>query len=143
MSKLYDVIGAKNYTNLLADPQGADVIGINVKPGEGELAMGTLMVRGNDGLFAAAAAADITAEKFLVVLKEAVDAGASAAPAEGEDVVVAEDAAAYRAGCFIDGAVILKAGTALTDANKVILRGMNIVFDKKMSTGTFNNGVTA
>ena len=73
------------------------------------------------------------------MLKEAVASGN--APASGV-TAVAEDGLAYRAGCFIDGAVKLTAGAALTDAHKVILRQQGIVFDKKESTTTFTNTVT-
>ena len=75
----------------------------------------------------------------LVVLGEAVAAGS--APAAGV-VAVAEDAKAYRAGIFVDGAVKLAAGAALTDAHKVVLRQQGIVFDKKESTADFTNSVT-
>lgn len=139
MSGLYDVIGTRNYTNLLADPQGADVIGIPCKPGNGNVATGTVMYREATGLYSPAASAQIVATNQLVVLKEDVSTGD--APAAGE-TATAEDAAAYRAGCFIDGAVKLAEGAALTDAHKAVLRGQNIVFDVKEATGTFDNSVS-
>lgn len=139
MSELYGVIGTMNYKNLLADPQGTDVISIPCKPGNGALAMGTLMYREASGLWSPAAAGSVTAANQLAVLKEDVETGA--APGSGE-TATAEDAAAYRAGCFIDGSVTLAAGAALTDANKAVLRGQNIVFDKQESTSTFDNKVT-
>jgi len=139
MSDLYGVIGTSNYTNLLADPQGADVFGIPCEPGNGDITVGTVMYRKSSGLWAPAASAQIVNTNQLAVLKEAVATGD--APASGE-TAVAEDAAAYRAGCFIDGAVTLAAGAALTEAHKVILRLQNIVFDKKESTNTFTNTVT-
>lgn len=139
MSELYGVIGSSNYANLLADPQGADIIAIPCEPGNGDVAVGTVMYRKTTGLWAPAAAAQIVATNQLVVLKEAVATGT--APSSGE-TAVAEDAAAYRAGIFIDGVVTLAAGAALTEAHKVILRQQNIVFDKKESTATFTNTVT-
>lgn len=97
------------------------------------------MYRKSSGLYAPAATAQVTASNQLVVLKEDVATGA--APGSGK-TATAEDAAAYRAGCFVDGAVKLAAGAAVTAAHKVILRGQNIVFDVKETTGTFDNTVT-
>lgn len=139
MSELYGVIGTSEYTNLLADPQGADAIAIPCEPGNGEVPVGTVMYRKASGLWAPAAAAQIVNTNQLVVLKEAVATGN--APASGE-TAVAENATAYRAGRFIDGVVKLTAGEALTDAHKVILRLQNIVFVQKESTNTFTNTVT-
>jgi len=139
MSELYNTIGTSNYTNLLADPQGADVIAIPCKPGNGAIGAGTVMHREATGLYSPAASADVIAANELVVLKEDVNTGD--APGAGE-TATAEDAAAYRAGCFINGAVKLANGAALTNAHKAVLRGQNIVFDQKESTGTFDNKVT-
>lgn len=139
MSDLYSVIGTASYANLLADTEGADVIGIPCEPGNGSINAGTVMYRKASGLYAPAAAANVVTTNMLVVLKEAVATGD--APEAGE-TAVAENAAAYRAGIFIDGMVTLAEGAALTDALKVVLRGQNIVFDKKESTSTFENTVT-
>lgn len=134
MSELYGVIGSRTYTNLLADPQGADVIAIPCEPGNGEIKAGTIMYRKSTGLYAPAESGQISTSYQLVVLKEDVDTGATV-PAGA----VAEDAAAYRAGCFIDGAVVLKNNGTVTDAHKVVLRLEGIVFDKEEATGTFDN----
>lgn len=139
MSDMYSVIGTSAYSNILADPQGADRIGIPCEPGNSDVAAGTLMYRKASGLWAPAAAAQVANTNMLAVLMEDVATGS--APAAGV-TAVAENAVACRAGCFIDGAVKLAAGAALTDANKVVLRLMNIVFDKKESTTTFTNTVT-
>lgn len=140
MSDLYSVIGEKGYSNLLADPQGADVISIPCKPGSGAITRGTLMYREATGMWSPAAAANVVNTNQLAVLNEDVDTTGSA-PASGK-TAVAEDAAAYRAGCFVDGAVKLAAGAALTAAHKVILRMQGIVFDPMESTSTFDNYVT-
>ena len=139
MSEMYSTIGSRAYSNLLADPQGADLISIPCEPGNGDVAAGTVMYRKSSGLYAPAATAQVTASNQLVVRKEDVATGA--APGSGK-TATAEDAAAYRAGCFVDGAVKLAAGAAVTAAHKVILRGQNIVFDVKETTGTFDNTVT-
>lgn len=135
MSSLYEVIGTSAYANLLADPQGADVLAIPCEPGNGAIPAGTVMYRKSTGLYAPAADGQISTSYMLVVLKEDVDTGDTVAAG-----AVAEDAGAYRAGCFIDGAVVLANKAALSEANKVVLRLMGIVFDKKESTGTFDNG---
>ena len=134
MSELYGVIGTSTPEQLLADPQGADVIGIPCEPGNGTVKRGTVMYRKSTGLYAPAASGNITTSNMLVVLNEDVNTG---------DVVaagaVAEDAAAYRAGCFIDGKVKLASNATLSDADKVVLRLQNIVFDKAESVSTFDN----
>ena len=139
MSELYTKIGESVYDQLLADPQGADMIAVPCEPGNGDIKRGTILYRKASGLWAPAAAAQIVNTNQLVVLNEAVSTGS--APASGE-TATAEDAAAYRAGCFIDGRVTLTADAALTEAHKVILRQQGIVFDKKESTTTFTNTVT-
>lgn len=134
MRDLYGVIGSKSYANLLADPQGADVIAIPVEPGNGSLPAGRLMYRKSNGLYAPAASGQISTSYMLVVLKEGVETGSAVAPGG-----FAEDAAAYRAGCFIQGAVTLSDGSAPTAAHKVVLNLMGIRFDVKEGTGTFDN----
>lgn len=137
--ELYSTIGAKSYDQLLADPQGADIIAIPCEPGNGTVKRGTVMYRKASGLWAPAAAANIVSTNQLAVLNE--EAATGEAPAEGK-TVTAEDAAAYRAGCFVDGRVTLAEDAALTEAHKVILRQQGIVFDKKESTSAFTNTVT-
>lgn len=139
MTDLYNTIGTRSYDNLLADPQGADVITIPCKPGNGAVARGTVMYREATGLWSPAASAQVVSTNQFAVLNEDVDTGA--APASGVKAVAA-DAAAYRAGRFIAGKVKLAASAALTEAHKVILRTQGIVFDPMESTATFDNSVT-
>lgn len=135
MSDLYGVIGSRTYTNLLADPQGADVIAIDLKPGNGAISRGTLMYRESNGLYSPAASGQVSTDYQLVVLNEDVDTGSSIA-----ERAVAEAAAAYRAGRFIDGAVKLASGGTLTAAHKVVLNLMGIVFNVKEGTDAYDNG---
>lgn len=130
---LYEKIGEKNPTYLVADPTGLDTIAIPCAPGNGIVPRGTVMYRAATGLYAPAAAANVVSTNQLVVLDETVDTTASA--------TIAEDARAIRAGRLIAGKVTLAAGADLTEANKVILRTMGIVFDVMESTDTFNNVV--
>lgn len=119
---MYEEIGVSNPQYLLADPQGAEVIAIPLEPGNGVIARGTVMYRKANGMYAPAAAAEVTATNMLVVLNETVDTSAHQS--------IAEDASAYRAGRMILGKVTLKAGAALSAADQVVLRGQNIVFDQ-------------
>lgn len=128
---LYNVVGTRNYENLLADPNGADKIAIPCKPGNGVIPVGTVMYRGSDGMYLPAAAASAVDTNDLVVLAESVDTTANA--------TVAEDAAAYRAGRLIAGKVTLKDGAALTAAIQLTLRKQGIVLDQMVGTDTFDN----
>lgn len=130
---LFKTVGTKEPAYLLADPQGLDTIAIPCEPGNGIVAMGTVMYRKATGLWAPAAAANVVSTNQLAVLGETVDTAANA--------TIAEDAKAYRGGRFINGKVTLAAGAVVTDAHKVTLRTMGILFDVMEGTGTFNNVV--
>ena len=131
MAEMYGVVGTSNPTYLLADPQGADVFAIPCEPGNGVVKRGTVMYRKASGMWAPAAAAQAVITNQLCVLDEEVDTTADAA--------IAEDARAFRAGCFIKGKVTLAADAAITDAVETVLRAQNIVFDRMVETTTFNN----
>lgn len=132
---LYEVIGTNNPEYLLADPNGADLIAIPCKPGNGKIDRGTVMYRGADGMWLPASAAEAVDTNMLAVLDESVDTTASA--------TVAEDARAFRAGRLIAGKVTLKDGVELTAAVQLALRKQGIVFDQMVGTGTFTNGTGA
>lgn len=125
MSELYNVAGVSNPSALLADPTGAEKIAVSVKPGVGAIARGTVLYR-NGSLYEAADSAALIATNYLVVLDEAIDS-----PAEEKTAPVA---AAYRAGRLIYGKVKLKNGTAVTDAQALILRNQGIVLDQLAET---------
>lgn len=131
---LYKKIGESNPTYLLSDPQGADVIAIPCKPGNGTVNRGTLMYREESGMYAPATSADVVSTKSLVVLDETVDTDANA--------TVAEDARAYRAGRMIAGKVLLKDGSVPNAAAMLVLRQQGIVFDQMADTAAeFNNSI--
>jgi len=117
---LYEVIGEKKPVNLLADAKNSDIIAVPMKPGNGVVKMGSLVYRGEDGQYLPADADAVVETNYLVVLNEDVDTDA--------DETVAETAAAFRAGTFIDGCVVLKDDEEITAAMKVILRKQGIVF---------------
>ena len=135
MSDLYSVVGTSANKQLLADPQGADVVAVPVEPGNGDIKRGTILYRKATGLWAPAASGNILTTNMLVVLNEDIASGDSVGVG-----AVAEDAAAYRAGRFISGKVTLASDGTVTDAHKVVLRKQGIVFDQMESTDTFNNG---
>jgi len=132
---MYTTIGKWEPSYLLSDPQGAQVISIPCAPGNGVIQRGQIMKRGDNGMYAPAAAADITNANFLVVVDEVVDTTA--------DENIAADARAYRAGRLIAGKVTLKDGAELTAAVQLALRKQGIVFDQMVSAETFNNEVNA
>jgi len=135
---LFDTFGTSNPTYLLSRAEGADKIGINLTPGKGRVKRGTVLFKESNGLYSPAAAADAVITKDLVVLDEEVDTGD--AP-DHDGAAVAETAAAYRAGHFVDGKVFLTSDAPLTDAIKIVLRAQGIVFEPMMdAANTFDNG---
>ncbi len=129
---IYGVIGNNNMDNLMEDPRGAEKIAINVLPGIGAVGKGTLMYRMSTGYYTVAPDANVTTGYDLVVLAEDIDAGTA-------PNAVAEDAAAYRAGRFVSGKVLLASGNALTAANLLALRQEGIVIKPDDTVGTFDN----
>lgn len=128
---MYEVIGTNNPEYLLADPNGAELIAIPCKPGNGVIARGTVMYRGADGMYLPATEGEAIDTNSLVVLDESVDTSANA--------TIAEDARAYRSGRLIAGKVTLKDSAPLTAAVQLVLRKQGIVFDQMVSTETFDN----
>ena len=133
METIFNVIGSKTYKNLLADPKGADLITVPVYPNAAALAAGSLLTRNSAGLWEPIASANIADNVELVVLMEDLPIN---------DTAIATDAAAARAGCFIDGVVKESAGNAPTAAQKLILRKQGIVFKPDSEVGAFANSYT-
>ena len=136
MSSIYDVIGTSNPAFLLADPIGADPIAVPMEPGNGTVKRGTVIYRKASALWAPAANADVTTSNMLAVLNEDVNTGT-----ELNGDMVAEDAAAYRAGRFIDGKVTLASNATLSAANKVVLRLQGILFKVDENADEIDAGV--
>ena len=133
METIFNTIGSKTYKNLLADPKGYDAIIVPVYPNATALAAGTLLTRNSAGLWEPIASASIADNVELVVLMEDIPVN---------DTAIATDAAAARAGCFIDGVVKESAGNVPTAAQKLILRKQGIVFKPDVSAGAFANSYT-
>lgn len=135
MASLYGKIGQNDPAYLLADPIGAEKIGVSLKPGVGTIKRGTVIYRNSSNLYEAAAAANIIATNYLAVLDEEVTS------ATGE--TIAPVASAYRKGNLIAGKVIISTGTAVTAAQEVILRGQGIMLSQMDATAPeLNNEVT-
>lgn len=131
MSSMYEIIGRSDPTYLLADPNGADVIAIPLKPGQGTIKRGTLVYRAANGMYVKATTSELTTSYFLAVLDVTVNTDA--------DDNVAEDARAYRAGRFIYGKVFV--GDSANLASYLIpLRMQGIVFDRMDDGVEFENG---
>ena len=121
MENLFGTIGTHEPSYLLASNHDTDAIAISVEPGNGIVPAGAVMYRKSGVLYAPAAAANITEENNLVVLRDDVDTTTSA--------TVAPAAAAYRKAKFIAGKVLVKNGSdyeAITADQAVILRKQNL-----------------
>lgn len=135
MASLYGKIGQNDPAYLLADPIGAEKIGVSLKPGVGTIKRGTVIYRNSSNLYEAAAAANIIATNYLAVLDEEVTS------ATGE--TIAPVASAYRKGNLIAGKVIISTGTAVTAAQEIVLRGQGIMLSQMDATAPeLNNEVT-
>lgn len=132
---MYTTIGKWEPSYLLSDPQGAQVISIPCAPGNGVIQRGQIMKRGDNGMYAPAAAADITNANSLVVVDEVVDTTA--------DENIAADARAYRAGRMIESKLLLSGGGTLTAAHKLVLRQQGILTDVLMEDAAEFNNSTA
>ena len=139
MSNLYGIIGTSTPEHLLSDPLNGHPIAVPLEPGNGELARGTLLYRKSNGLWAPAGNSQISTSYAFAVLNEAVDTGATVGA-----TAVAENAAAYQTGRFIDGKVKYDNSgtpTAVTAAHKVVLALAGIFFDQSVeSAQEFDNG---
>lgn len=133
MESIFNVIGSKDYKNLLADPKGADLITVPVYPNASALLAGTLLKRNAAGLYEPIATGDVADNVEVVVLMEDLPINSTA---------IATDATAARAGKFIDGVVTVTGADSLTAAQKLILRKQGIVFNADTTAGTFDNAFT-
>lgn len=133
METIYSEIGTKAYKNLLADPRNYDAITVPIYPQNSEIKAGSLIYRNSAGLWTPIASGSIATDVELAVLMEDVPAN---------DTAIATDAAAARAGCFIDGVVKESGGSAPTAAQKLILRKQGIVFKPDTTATAFANSYT-
>ncbi len=118
MKNLYETPGKSTPEYLEAG--NGKAIAVSMEPGHGVVKHGTVLYRKSGSvLYAPAAAANITTDNYLAVLRDDVDTDASA--------TVAEAAAAYISGEMLAKAVVLADGTTtLTAAQALILRKQGI-----------------
>lgn len=128
--QLYAQIGESQDYALLAGVGTERTVGIAVKPGNGTLERGTVMMMGTDGLYAPAVTAKFTGA--LAVLDETVESGDSATG-------IAPSVRAYSAGRFLKAKLKLAAGT-LAAADLLEMRRQGILVEDM--DGSVNNDVT-
>lgn len=136
MSNLYGIIGQSTPENLLADPLHGHPIAVPMEIGNGTVPRGAVICRKASGFWAPATSDVITTGNLLAVINEEINTG---------DGPVAENAAAYETGRFIDGKVLYFDGSAytvVTAAHKVALAKQGIFMDQSVeSAAEFDNGV--
>jgi len=96
MDTLYGTLGASEVKELLVE--GGKPVAVSIEPGNGAIPAGALIYRKSSGLYAPAAAGQISTSYNLLVLQNAVDTTT--------DAGVAVAAAAYEKGVFKAGKVL-------------------------------------
>ena len=123
MENLFGTIGQSDVKDLLATGNSRPVA-VNLEPGSVTLPAGALIYRKASGLYALAAAAQISASYNLLVLANDADISTSAG--------IAIAAKAYESGCFKAGTVKKADGNggyeAVSAAEAIVLREFGITF---------------
>lgn len=123
MENLFGTIGQSDVKDLLATGNSRPVA-VNLEPGSVTLPAGALIYRKASGLYALAAAAQISASYNLLVLANDADISTSAG--------IAIAAKAYESGCFKAGKVLKDDGNsgyeAVSAAEAIVLRQFGITF---------------
>lgn len=123
MENLFGTIGQSDVKDLLATGNCRPVA-VSLEPGSGVIPFGTLIYRKSSGLYAVAAAAQISASYNLLVLKDNADVSTNAG--------IGIAAAAYESGCFKAGTVKKADGNggyeAVSAAEAIVLREFGITF---------------
>lgn len=134
MSELYSVISKQDPEYLVADPTGARKIGVPVKPNIGVVHRGTILKRGEDGMFEPADAEGAVTTNYLVVTDEEVDTSVNQS--------IAEDVAAYESGILFRDKVFLKDDAEVTAEVELVLRKQNILLRGRADAeASFNNSL--
>ena len=123
MENLFGTIGQSDVKDLLATGNSRPVA-VNLEPGSVTLPAGALIYRKASGMYALAAAAQISASYNLLVLANDADISTSAG--------IAIAAKAYESGCFKAGKVLKDDGNsgyeAVSAAEAIVLRQFGITF---------------
>ena len=129
-NELYAVLGTSKDYSLLAGTGTETEIGVALAPGNGVVERGTIIKKGENGLYAPAATGTLSGGECAVLMSD-TDTGA-------EGTGVAPSAAAFRTGRFLTGKAKLASGE-LSAADVLELRRQGIIFDGM--SGTLNNEV--
>lgn len=127
---LYAVIGTSQDYSLLAGTGDEKTIGVALKPGSGVIKRGTVIQKGEDGLYVPAKTGEMANGECAVLISEN-DTGAEASG-------VAGSATAYKTGRFLSSVLKLASGD-LSAADLLELRRQGITVDGM--NGTLNNEV--
>lgn len=127
---LYAVIGTSQDYSLLAGTGTETTIGVALKPGSGVIKRGTVIQKGEDGLYVPAKTGEMANGDCAVLIAEN-DTGSQASG-------VAGSASAYKTGRFLSKALILASGSLSAD-DLLELRRQGITVDGM--DGTLNNEV--
>ena len=123
MENLFGTIGQSDVKDLLATGNSRPVA-VSLEPGSVTLPAGVLIYRKSSGLYALAAAAQISASYNLLVLADDVDISTNAG--------IGVAAKAYESGCFKAGKVLKDDGNsgyeAVSAAEAIVLRQFGITF---------------
>lgn len=125
---LYAVIGTSQDFSLLAGTGTETTIGVALKPGSGVIKRGTVIQKGEDGLYVPAKTGEMANRECAVLISDN-DTGMEASG-------VAGSATAYKTGRFLSAALILASGK-LTASDLLELRRQDITVDGM--DGTLNN----
>lgn len=122
MGNLFGTEGTKTMDMFLANPVGAVIKGVAIKPGNGELTKGVVLVRdASTGLYEPATAATLIAGSICCVLAEDVNTGTGVTGPTYQK-------SAYFRGHFLRGKVKLANGP-LPAAALGVLNGMGIMLE--------------
>ena len=123
MENLFGTIGQSDVKGLLATGNSR-AVAVSLEPGSVTLPAGALIYRKSSGLYALAAAAQISASYNLLVLADAADISTNAG--------IAIAAKAYESGCFKAGKALKDDGNsgyeAVSAAEAIVLRQFGITF---------------
>lgn len=115
---LFEKVGQFDYKELLAEAEGT-LQAVVLKPGGGDIARGTVLVRDEEGFYAPAAAAAIAPTAMMAVLSQDASTGDAAS---GEGI----PATAYTKGVFLRGKLKLASDEEMTLAALAVLNNVGI-----------------
>lgn len=110
----------RDYSQLLAEGDGARAIGIAVAAGQNDLPRGAILKRDTDNTYVHAKATDVVAGSYVAVLDIPLSTGSSSSDP-------ALTASAYVSGVFLADKLVLKDSDAMTAAVEAVLRTQGIM----------------